>query len=195
PFIREKGDGLIFAGTTSMLGQQCDTYEWQGRHSSYHTWMWEGRIVRGYPATSSVTEPGGEYWRNDRCGPSVKYCMTDGRPKYSVLSWNRVRMDDRVAYTAPPGFILISGGGGNIPVIKNTIENSHRKWSVQDAQRQRAGSLSEVTVLHCIQGQTMGYNFTVWNKDNHRTTQGGGTVASFADTHIEWVEGTQIGWQ
>jgi len=121
--------------------------------------------------------------------------MTDGRPKYSVLSWNRVRMNDRVDYEAPPGFILITGGGGNLSAIKDTIENSHRKWTMQDAQRQRAGSLSEATVIHCIQGQTMGYHFSVWNKGNHRSTLGGGTNAAFADTHVEWVKGTQIGWQ
>jgi len=195
PFIREKGDGLMYTGTTNMLGQQCLAYEWRGKHSSYHTWCWEGRIVCGKAATSSTTNPGGEYWKDDRCGASVEFCMTDGRPKYSVLSWNRVRMDDRVDYTAPPGFILITAGGGNISSIKDTIENSHRDWNVQDAQRQRAGSLSEVTVLHCIQGQSMGYHFSVMNKGSHRTSQGGGTVVAFADSHVEWVKGTQVGWQ
>jgi len=191
PFVREKGGGLINTGTTHMLGQQCKTYEWRGKHNSYHPWMWEGRIVRGYPATSSSLKPDGEFWRNDLCGHTVKYCKTDGRPKYSVLSWNRVHMASRCKYTPPPGFI----DGYGSEATRERIENSHRKWSAQDAQRQRSGSLSDVTVLHCIQGQTLGYHFKVWNKDSHRSNQGGGTVTVFADSHVGWVKGTQIGWQ
>jgi len=41
----------------------------------------------------------------------------------------------------------------------------------------------------------MGYKYYVRNLNSHRSNLGGGTNALFADTHVEWVKGTQIGWQ
>ena len=33
-----------------------------------------------------------------------------------------------------------------------------------------------------------------WNPGSHRTSRGGGSPAIFADGHVEWVPGPNIGW-
>lgn len=196
PFQRGKGDGWVDPDqTTTWLGRpNTKLAEWRGRHSSYHTWQWEGRVVSrvGPP---DVGNPTGEYYPNDRY-PVPAPQVVDGRPKYSVLSWNKIRMNDSIRYDAPPGFILRPGGGfsPNDP-RKKQLENDHRKWVVQDAQRQKAAGLGDVTVFYCIQGQSQGYKYQVRNLGSHRVNGVGGTTAAFADTHVEWVKGTQIGWQ
>lgn len=53
---------------------------------------------------------------------------------------------------------------------------------------------SEVTVVFCNQGQAANYGYTIFNYGNHPQGGRGGTNAIFADTHVEWVDGMQIGW-
>ena len=58
-----------------------------------------------------------------------------------------------------------------------------------------AASLSDVTVFYCMQGMSMGTGRQIRNEGSHRSGGRGGTIAAFADTHVEWVPGLQIGWQ
>jgi len=39
----------------------------------------------------------------------------------------------------------------------------------------------------------LGYRMT--NPNSHRRIQGGGTNVIFTNAHVEWVKGTQVGWQ
>ena len=73
------------------------------------------------------------------------------------------------------------------------VKNLHRKWSEGDAKRVLS-TLSDTTVVLCSQGNHMGLGKYILNPGSHRGSTGGGTNAIFADTHVEWVKGTQIGW-
>ncbi|UCD30177.1 MAG: prepilin-type N-terminal cleavage/methylation domain-containing protein [Planctomycetota bacterium] len=195
PFSRGGGGGwIVIREDVRITGRQpyvahFDIRQWTGSHITYHTWKWEGNIRRGrLPHCSS--HPAGQLWPNDRCGPAVEFCMTDGRPKYSVLSWSFVmpRRDNNV-YEVPPGFIAKEDLGtkdGN---------NRHRLWTDSTAQQVDSSSLSDSTVIFCIQGETMGLDDNLNNPQSHRTGSGGGTNVVFADSHVEWVKGTQAGWE
>jgi hypothetical protein len=45
------------------------------------------------------------------------------------------------------------------------------------------------------QGEHMGRNLRIRNMGSHRRNSKGGSPAMFADTHVEWVKGRQIGRQ
>ncbi|MHC4443192.1 MAG: prepilin-type N-terminal cleavage/methylation domain-containing protein [Planctomycetota bacterium] len=195
PFNREKIEGDASEGdqTRTMLLRSVpfEVQEWNGRHCSYHTWMWEGLIVRNLPVD---TGSGPELIPPDD-GGSVNGPI-DGRPQYSVLSWCYARWgkaangNKEYASMAPPGS---AQPPRNNP--QADMHNRHRKWSSHDAHRVRSPSLSDVTVSFCYQGTNMGFGRIIRNLHSHRTTQGGGTVAIFADTHVAWVNGFRIGWQ
>jgi len=197
PFSRDQGEGWSAAGTMEVNGthgpKPYDLREWKGRHISYWTWKWEGKVRRGrIPAGSG----GFDMWPNDPCGETVEFCMGEGRPKYSALSWSFVKPcvnDDAINYEVPPGFLYL-GDFNN----KNGF-NRHRKWSAQEAQRVDAPSLSEASIIFCIQGMSMGPGSSslgkIRNTESHRSNMGGGTNLVFADSHVEWVRGTQVGWE
>ncbi len=105
---------------------------------------------------------------NEPNGWGNKY---NGLPKYSVLTWNQIKS---------------TGKGASDKAIQNTL---HRKWNAG-----KTGSLSELTVAYCAIGEHMEMGSRRIDVGSHRTTSGGGTNAIFADTHVEWVIGTRIGW-
>jgi len=189
PFTREKGKEPVIVRTIELTGsggppQQYNAWEVRGKYESYATWLWEGLVIRNVKPYwgSLITHP------ND---PS------DGRPKYSALSWSR------------RGLWNLSGGGysTNVPdeykpflnpsfVSSREFKsmNLHRKWTAKDAQRVGSASLSDVTVVFCMQGMYMSGPRNMYNIESHRTSNGAGTNTIFADSHVEWVKGTQIGW-
>jgi prepilin-type processing-associated H-X9-DG protein len=73
---------------------------------------------------------------------------------------------------------------------------TNRQWTVKDAQRVKAAGPSDTNVLLCAQGQHMvrGGEIRLRNLGSHRRGGSGGTVSTFADGHVEWVKGSQIGW-
>ncbi|MHC4676424.1 MAG: hypothetical protein ACYTBZ_28380, partial [Planctomycetota bacterium] len=190
PFVREKGDGTHHSlGNIKLTGPSgsmlYELQEFKGKHESYWTWKWEGLTVKGEVPTAAgnteIRHP------ND---------PIEGRPKYSMLSWNSVyakkydpvgRLSTQWARFISPDFISFND--------KASLYK-HRKWSAQDAQRVKAASLSEVTVIYCGQGMTTGRHTTpkLRNYTSHRTSLGAGTNVLFADAHVEWVKGTQVGW-
>jgi len=99
----------------------------------------------------------------------------NGVPKYSSLTWNKVTNSLECV----------------LPEFQNTL---HRQWSVAEARRVKAASLSDVTVLYCGIGEHMERGNRWVDINNHRTSKGGGTNVVFADSHVEWVEGTRVGW-
>jgi prepilin-type N-terminal cleavage/methylation domain-containing protein len=75
------------------------------------------------------------------------------------------------------------------------------KWTKHDLKVVNCGSYAEATILYCEQGQTSSWandgtnrHRAVMNFGSHRKGDMGGTNAIFADNHVEWVPGTQIGW-
>jgi prepilin-type processing-associated H-X9-DG protein len=178
PFVRNDGNGVVTVGSRSISGPGgvTRTYtlvERRGRYETYHTWLWED-IIRGQI-------PHGEQHPND---------PTEGRPKYSVLSWNKV-----LTGTPPeiPDALSIVEAAKD-PKLMRILASSHRKWSAEDARRRRSPSLSENTVVYCAQGNHMELGYYIWNPTSHTTSAGGGTNVIFADSHVDWVRGTQVGW-
>ena len=79
--------------------------------------------------------------------------------------------------------------------------NEHVRWDISRDEARTAGAISpaEFTVVYCGQGE-----FTPFpeyaeaptrraNVGSHRGSRGGGTNTIFADTHVEWVLGKEIG--
>lgn len=92
------------------------------------------------------------------------------------------------------------------PTLHFNRDGRHRKWTSRDAKAVARGSLAELTTVYCAQGEFMSTLFypsistscppmrPFWaNIRSHRQSERGGTNALFADTHVEWVPGYQIG--
>lgn len=177
PFVRDGGTGEVAVGTKTMVGPSLPfpaTYtlrEHRGRYETCQTWLWED-VVRGEVPGPN---PRAEKHPND---------PREGRAKYSVLSWNKVAAHSSQTPDMP----------GALGVTDPKAQNAHRKWELADARRRNSSSLSEMTVIYCAQGNHMEFGREIWNPDGHKTGAGGGTNVVFADTHVEWVVGTQVGW-
>ncbi len=195
PFGRDKGPGeAVSEGSLTIGGHSYDLTRFSGRIHAYNIFQWEGQNVRGLiiPGEQYPTDP----------GPSAGR-VVDGRPKYSILSWN-ARMRPASAYPAhpvtgqsmqPAGFILSNSAGGDMLNANSAVMKRFRKWNIEGCQRVLAPGFSDVTVMYCMQGEWLHTRRQIMNKDSHPGSVGGGTNAIFADSHVEWVKGTQIGWQ
>jgi hypothetical protein len=106
--------------------------------------------------------------------------VRDMEPEFAKLNWNRLQDASDPALNSP---------------ANKHLKNTHRRWTVSDVRRHGGASLSDAYVSVCGRGEHMvqwGGN-KVANRDSHRTSQGGGTNAIFADTHVQWVKGLRIG--
>jgi prepilin-type N-terminal cleavage/methylation domain-containing protein len=142
-------------------------YVWEGRHEHYQSWLWR-RMIRG--------EQPGNFWPG---GPGT---AKRGVLKYSNATWNMLPLTPTTAQ-----------------VNSNEYRNiRHRKWTVADARSVKSASLSDLTALFCAQGEHMVHQNDSRvgrvNMRGHRKDVVGGTNVMFTDTHVEWVEGTRIGW-
>jgi prepilin-type processing-associated H-X9-DG protein len=106
--------------------------------------------------------------------------LPNGTPKYGALPWNAGYLLNTTDYSQ-----LASA-----PVI----------WGKTNLMRIKAGSMSEATIAYCEQGETDNYaggpnlDNGIYNYGSHMKFGKGGTNTLMADTHVEWVEGTRIGW-
>ncbi|MHC4445044.1 MAG: type II secretion system protein [Planctomycetota bacterium] len=196
PFTREKaGWSEMNDGIWKRFNKNIPKKVFEAPMHSYTTCGWEGQVVRGRPVV-------GKKW--DAEPPNVTVII-DGRPKYSAFSWNAKKggsksvRPETFPLGAPSHLIKGQPDNRNSPVLYR-----HRKWSAKEAQKIGASSLSDATIFFCGSGQTVNYPtdkdadrsiHKIVNFGSHRSTLGGGTNATFADTHVEWVKGTQIGWQ
>jgi len=140
--------------------------EWWGVMDAYQTWLWQD-VIRSQQFSG---QPFG--WKGD---------PLNGIPQHSVLTWNHVDPPEKSAKD------------------HDVQTELHRQWKTGDARKVKSESLSAVTVVYCAMGEHMemgskkGFTRRI-NVDSHQTIRGGGTNAIFADTHVEWVLGTRIGW-
>ncbi len=142
-------------------------YEWEGRHEHYQTFMW--------PGMKKEVPPGGRPWPGS--GPTDKR----GRLKYAEINWNRLPMR----------------GDPSDARYKNRW---NRQWQLKDVRDLDASSFAEVVSVFCAQGEHIVFpnpslrKYSRVNVGNHSNGSAGGTNALFIDGHVEWVEGTRIGW-
>jgi len=180
PFERYGGDGREMVSATP----QFRHYEWRGRFESYHTWLWQD-IVRGDLNVHGEPWPGGP-------GSGM-----NGVPEYTVFSWNRVLVNGTFPNGDPiqnPQDYYSAGTH-----VTDPSKTAYRKWTDGDVRRMRSGSLSSTTVVYCAQGEHMlltgvGNPVGRGNVGSHRWRGAGSTNAIFADSHVESVKGTRIGW-
>jgi prepilin-type N-terminal cleavage/methylation domain-containing protein/prepilin-type processing-associated H-X9-DG protein len=176
PFIRGKRDGQFFLGWITVDGpngqSQYRTYELDGHRDSYHAWAWPKTLIRNERPTYATG--GGGF---DPLHPNDPM---EGRPKYTALTWNHLK-----SVRNPSGY-----DRGSLK-----LKNTHRDWTSDTRDRElKSGGLSELTVLYCAQGQRMGLEQQYWNIGSHKRNGMGGTNVVFADSHVEWVKGTLVGW-
>ncbi|MGA2916658.1 MAG: prepilin-type N-terminal cleavage/methylation domain-containing protein [Sedimentisphaerales bacterium] len=120
-------------------------------------------------------------WRWERKADVKQADTSYGTPKYGALAWNKY---------------------GDIKTKEwNTLKDYPINWSSKELHRVGASSMSRATVFYCEQGQTDSFadgtniDNGIYNYGSHKKVKNlGGTIAGFADTHVEWVEGTRIGW-
>jgi len=191
PFGRDDANADFHADMGSVrignTGPQYTVKSSNGVINAYGTWGWQGRIVRyEIPVVNDTPET----YPGDPGGKVNK--PTDGRPKYSILSWNFLKLAGGyyIDEYDPAGFIRGNAAKSREPAIYN----KHRKWNTRELKRIKSTSFSDVTILYCMLGNFLSTNRHIHNPGSHRSSLGGGTVATFADTHVEWVKHTQIGW-
>jgi len=193
PFTREGGNGFELNNVVTFDdGRTLTNWTTNGRCENYRVWRYQQFSVRNrIPKQGEKTIP------IDRCGNGVEICDGDGRPKYSAINWN-------VAYVkGVKSAIYGFQGGVNFKSDDMRLITQYRRWNSTDAKRLMSGSLSELTAAMCTQGFHIGVvnnngienDWAQFNVESHRTTNGAGTVTFFADSHVEWVKGTRIGFQ
>lgn len=159
--------------------------EWRGRREFYQTFMWES-IIRGF-------YPGNRPWPGEASGSFD----TKGKPKYSTISWNYIEKK--------PG---LNQSGQKLP--EEATSQLYRKWGNGDLIRMRGNekvragaSFAELTAAFCAMGEHnvnvgdrpgVGGKWGRTNVDSHKVGKVGGTNVLMGDMHIEWVEGTRVGW-
>lgn len=144
---------------------------------------------RPAPAENPLREDQGEFWEYTFGGTWEAYHTWTSSPR--MLRWK----------TGP-----LAKYNQKYPTLHFNREERHRKWTSRDAKRAGRGSLAEMTTVFCAQGEYMSTSFypsistscppmrPFWaNRGSHRQNEAGGTNALFADTHVEWVAGNQIG--
>lgn len=166
PFQRGQGAGRVYVSEDTFFKY----YEWQGRHEHYQTWLWED-IFAGKRA--------GPAWPGAGRGNK-----TLGYAKYSVLTWNKVTEQSATNSNAV-----------NTSQCRNDL---YRKWETGGARKVSVASLSDASIVFCAQGEhnllTSGGKYPRANVGSHAPNRDGGTNLVFADMHVDWVNGKQVGW-
>jgi len=174
PFVRDKGAsafGFFPGDPVDIEGTVYQTADVQGQIESY----WP--TIRGINRkTSSLYSP----------GLTALMGAPHGAPKYAMLPWNR-------------GYdFKLSGGWESSATYYSMVQRKPVKW---ESMLKDFGGVSpaEAAILNCAIGQwdhwsdTPRYN-QISNYGSHGKGGQGGTLQLMLDIHVEWVEGTRVGW-
>ncbi|MHC4445454.1 MAG: type II secretion system protein [Planctomycetota bacterium] len=174
PFERGKGAGSV---SDVREGAKYLFKEYTGRIEYYHTWMWDGTV-------KGLTHG-------------------DRTVAHTSFTWNKLILKNRPEFPPPRSGVIPSKSGAVLYTGEHSMEvasNAHCKWDIKEVRRMRVASPSDATVVWCAKGEWTGWTDKAigkpkwYNHNSHRTTRGGGTNVIFADSHVEWVIGTGIGW-
>ncbi|MCE5187180.1 MAG: type II secretion system GspH family protein [Planctomycetaceae bacterium] len=173
PFVRGRDTQVEFedAGTITLTGPAgTQTYRSLDRKmagESYSVWRWERRRGSTGDPTTILTA-------------NHPYGFPHGAPKYGALSWNNY--------------------GDLMTTDWATLDRTPVKWTGRQLRRIGAGALANATIVYCEQGQNDSHSTGsnahngIYNYGSHKKGSSGGTNVLMGDTHVEWVEGTQVGW-
>lgn len=110
-----------------------------------------------------------------------------GTPKYGSFPW----------YDYDLLFRQIGSAGEDYTILRD----KNIRWTTGRASKIGASTMSQATVVWCGQGEFTQHSggatapvTTVVNFGSHPIGNQGGTNVVFADSHVEWVAGSQIGW-
>ncbi len=149
----------------------------QGKHESYRTWLWK-EIYRNF---TLMTETGGR----------------EMKAKYSALPWHAAAPRATEAGWAARLWSKTYVCEKHYRWDKIKEENLYAKEQFEKTDFVYAG-LADIMVAYCAQGEWVNgiakaTGKTV-NPGSHPGSLGGGTYASFADHHVEYIPGKNIGW-
>jgi prepilin-type processing-associated H-X9-DG protein len=107
------------------------------------------------------------------------------RPKYGVQSWHSYFKN---------GYPFENPG----KMYSKLKDNLRMRWDSSDCKAVGASGPSGVVVLYCMKGEFAagGYSsvYGIYNYQSHKKGMDGGNDAVFADGHVEWIKGSEIGW-
>ena len=96
-----------------------------------------------------------------------------GRPKYKHMNWYNSK------WFYQNNMIPMGQGMDYVKNIK--LDSEYPK-------------ISDRTLLFCSQGEWLVGDGRLYNYKSHSKGKTGGANALFGDSHVEWVQGSQIGW-
>lgn len=176
PFVRNTDaasvDDFVKGSDINIKGTPVPSLVRTTRGESYSVWRWE--IRKGVNPDKGKGDF--KYTLNSLMGDPY------GLPKYGALAWSN----------------YVENGG--VTALWSRLDASPVKWGQKQLRRIGAASMSDATIAYCEQGQTDSHvgGQDLWNGiynyGSHKRSGKGGTNTVFADNHVEWVEGTQIGW-
>jgi len=169
PFARgsSQADLLHDAGTVVICpGQQRKNYVFTGRRDSYSTWLW--------PRPKNY-----DFWPGEHC-----YGPDHGKNKYENVVWHKAGSPDGICPDEP--FVCLADSRYGSP-CQIWMENNPRRFS-------NVPRISVRTALYCAHGEIDESlpNNRIYNYGSHKRSNRGGTNVLFGDTHVEWVQGSQI---
>ena len=172
PFARGNPQATVLqpAGTIKIGTATRTNYVSVGRMDSYSTWIW--------PRNKNF-----DFWPGDH-----PWGSPNGYNKYGNVVWHSAGSPDPlIARSDDEPFSGHLADSRNVDDIA-WMESHPRKFS-------NTRRLSERTALYCAHGEideSLPSNYII-NYGSHNKQGKGGTNVVFGDSHVEWVQGSQIG--
>jgi prepilin-type N-terminal cleavage/methylation domain-containing protein/prepilin-type processing-associated H-X9-DG protein len=182
PFNRGKPAGTMNSvGVRTIKGAKVELWDTQGAQDSYSTFMW---AYKAGPQLEVLNY-----------GPMPNWTYSQGGvfPKFGAQVWHTYYKQGNSGGNPRDSFVLpgrpVTNWDSSIPM----------RWESSDFKAVGGGA-SSVTIAICDIGEwstasVVGAQYATYNLGSHRRSGRGGSNAIFADGHIEWVLGSQIGWQ
>ena len=169
PFARGNPQATLFqdAGTVMIGTTIRKNYVSVGKMDSYSTWIWPR--PKNYP-----------FWPDHPWGPP------NGYNKYGNVVWHSAGSPDPLIARSDDEPYVFSADS-RLQADIDWMESHPRKFS-------NTRRLSERTALYCAHGEIdeSQPNDRIWNYGSHNKQGKGGTNVVFGDSHVDWIQGSQL---